>query len=49
MTTNSNNRPSKVTATVEVIGDKNHPYNHVIQFENNRNYVYPPHRTLKNY
>ena len=44
MKLNNNERlitPHKVTATVEVIGDPNHHYNHVESFYNVRTTVYP--------
>ena len=44
MKTNNNQRlitPNKVTATVSVIGEPNHHYNHVESFYNVRTTVYP--------
>ena len=44
MQTNNNERlitPHKITATVEVIGEPNHHYNHVESFYNVRTTVYP--------
>ena len=44
MKLNNNERlitPHKITATVEVIGEPNHPYNHVESFYNVRTTVYP--------
>ena len=44
MKLNNNERlitPHKITATVEVIGDPNHHYNHVESFYNVRTTVYP--------
>ena len=44
MKLNNNERlitPNKVTATVEVIGEPNHHYNHVESFYNVRTTVYP--------
>ena len=44
MQTNNNSRlitPNKVTATVSVIGEPNHHYNHVESFYNVRTTVYP--------
>jgi len=44
MKLNNNERlitPHKITATVEVIGEPNHHYNHVESFYNVRTTVYP--------
>ena len=40
--------PNKVTATVEVIGEPNHHYNHVESFYNVRTTVYPDYYILEN-
>ena len=51
MKLNNNQRlitPHKVTATVSVIGEPNHHYNHVESFYNVRTTVYPDYYTLEN-
>ena len=51
MQTNNNSRlitPNKVTATVSVIGEPNHHYNHTVSFYNVRTTVYPDYYILEN-
>ena len=51
MKLNNNQRlitPNKVIATVEVMGEPNHHYNHVEPFYNVRTTVYPDYYTLEN-
>jgi hypothetical protein len=51
MKLNNNERlitPHKITATVSVIGEPNHHYNHVESFYNVRTTVHPDYYTLEN-
>jgi len=51
MKLNNNQRlitPHKITATVSVIGEPNHHYNHTVSFYNVRETVYPDYYTLEN-